>query len=71
MSYGIPQEILDNDTLMEVYETGFYEDGLGNIKKVPSDWNDRSLIYKAIIKRDRKAKRNLLLHANTWIGDKV
>lgn len=58
MSYGIPQEFLDNDSLMEFWETGFYEDGFGTRKKAPSHIIDNTLISNAIIKRYRKAKRN-------------
>jgi len=37
---------------------GVYTDGFGNIKKLPENEIDRSLIAKAVQKRTRKAKRN-------------
>lgn len=48
---------------------GFYTDGLGNTKKLPSKQIDVSLIAKAIHKRIRKANRNIAVNANTWVGD--
>lgn len=69
MGYGTPQEIIDNYTLQECYETGFYKTALGNVIKVPDNFTDQHYIYKAIIKRFRKDQRNIEINdKNIIIG---
>lgn len=62
--------MIDNDSF-KIISSRTYIDGKGNPKEFPSKpkESDLRLILKAKNKRVRKAKRNLLLHANAWIGD--
>ena len=53
------EEINMHDVIENVIKSGFYKDGLGNSRKLPSSESDRDFIFKAISKRYRKASKRL------------
>lgn len=48
-----------HDIIENVIKDGFYKDGLGNSRKLPSSESDRYFIFKAISKRYRKASKRI------------
>jgi hypothetical protein len=45
----------------EILKSGFYKDGYGDSKKLPSSEFDQYYIFRAIRKRCRKANKNITL----------